>query len=202
MRLLLIDNYDSFTYLLAQYLTELSVTVDVVTEDDAMATSVLSEVPQTVQRYDGIVISPGPKTPADATFSLAIVRAYQEKLPILGVCLGHQIFAYVHGGHVIKGKRPEHGQQATLTHHQQGLLAGLPSPMQIARYHSLVVDTINDDWVIDGYSEDGVNQAMHHRTWPLYSVQFHPESLLTENGHAILANFLTVVDQHATISTP
>ncbi|HEY4399978.1 MAG TPA: aminodeoxychorismate/anthranilate synthase component II [Lactobacillaceae bacterium] len=198
MRILLIDNFDSFTYLLAQYLTELGATVDVVTENDAEMALNQAAVKT---KYQAIVISPGPKTPADATFSQAIVRTYATELPILGVCLGHQVIAHVFGGEVVVGERPVHGKPAILTHAGTGLFAGLKPDLRVARYHSLQVKEISDAFVVDARSEDGVNQAMHHRTLPLYSVQFHPESFLTEQGHELLGNFLMMVKDFEAIST-
>lgn len=193
MRILLIDNYDSFTYLLVTYFKELGQTVTVVTEADALATQVRQSPDTVVADYQAIVISPGPKTPKEAAFSRQVVTIYAGRLPILGVCLGHQVIADVFGGQVVRGDRPQHGVTATLTHNGQGFLTGLPQKLQVARYHSLIVTALPPVFCVDARSEDGVIQAMHHQTLPIWSVQFHPESWMTAHGYDMLNNFLEQV---------
>lgn len=195
MRILLIDNYDSFTYLLVTYFKELGAAVTVVTPDDQMA-AIVRQKPATIQaEFDALVISPGPKSPAEATFSCDVVTIYAGRLPILGVCLGQQVIAAVFGGQVVRGERPQHGVTAHITHHNQGLFAGLPQHLTVARYHSLVVTDLPPTLVVDARSEDGVIQALHHQSLPIFGVQFHPESWMTTHGREILQNFLKQVQQ-------
>lgn len=199
MRILLIDNYDSFTYLLVTYFKELGAEVNVVTDSDAMATEICHSPATVSESFDAIVISPGPKTPIEAEFSRVVVATYAGRLPILGVCLGQQVIAAVYGGQVIRGERPQHGVTSALTHNGQGLFAGLPQNLTVARYHSLIVTDLPAELQVDARSEDGVIQAIHHTTLPIWGVQFHPESWQTMHGHAILQNFLVQVQEFENI---
>ena len=189
--LLMIDNYDSFTYNLVQYFGELGQEVKVVRND---ALSVAEIAALGAQR---IVISPGPCTPNQAGVSLEVLEKLSGKLPILGVCLGHQSLGQAFGGHVIRAKSIMHGKTSPIHHTGVGVFAGLPSPFQATRYHSLVVekDSLPECLEITAWTEneDGSFDeimGLRHRTLPIEGVQFHPESILTEHGHAMLKNFL------------
>jgi len=185
-RILVIDNYDSFVFNLVQYLGQLGVDVDVrrndeVTVDEARA-------------YDGILLSPGPGTPEDAGVCMDVVRACAGEVPILGVCLGHQAIAAVYGGVVDRAPELLHGKTSLVEHHGEGVLAGLPEPFTATRYHSLAVrpDSVPDVLEVTGTTESGVIMALRHRELAVEGVQFHPESVLTEGGHLLLANWLVV----------
>jgi len=183
--LLVIDNYDSFTYNLVQALGSLGAAVEVVRNDAA--------TPEEVERLapERIVISPGPCTPREAGISNRVIRRLAEKVPILGVCLGHQCIAHVYGGSVVRARRPMHGKTSEVDHDGAGVFAGLPRPFRAMRYHSLVVDegTLPADFVVTARA-DGEVMGLRHRAWPLEGVQFHPESYRTETGLALLGNFL------------
>ena len=144
----------------------------------------------------GIIISPGPGKPEDAYVSINILKEYESKIPILGVCLGHQIMAYVHGGTVKKGIRPMHGKVTKISHSGKSLFLGLPSNFSVTRYHSLVTEeySVSQKFNIDAKSQDGAIMAISHKELPLYGIQFHPEAVLTEHGHDILKNFLKICD--------
>ena len=183
-RILVIDNYDSFVFNLVQYLGQLGVEVDVrrndeVTIDEARA-------------YDGILLSPGPGTPEDAGICMDVVRECAGDVPILGVCLGHQAIAAVYGGVVDRAPELLHGKTSLVEHRGEGVLAGLPEPFTATRYHSLAVlpDTVPDVLEVTGTTDSGVIMAVRHRELPVEGVQFHPESVLTEGGYAMLANWL------------
>ena len=185
-RILVIDNYDSFVFNLVQYLGQLGVDVDVrrndeVTVDEARA-------------YDGILLSPGPGTPEDAGVCMDVVRGCAGEVPILGVCLGHQAIAAVYGGVVDRAPELLHGKTSLVEHHGEGVLAGLPQPFTATRYHSLAVrpDSVPDVLEVTGTTESGVIMALRHRELAVEGVQFHPESVLTEGGHLLLANWLVV----------
>ena len=187
--LLVIDNYDSFVHNLARYFRRLGQVTTVVRNDSVSADEVLAMNPQ------AIVLSPGPGTPGTAGNSLSIVRALAPTVPILGVCLGHQTIAQAWGGQVVRADCPIHGRSSTLHHSGDGLFEGLPSPMQVGRYHSLIVSTngLPDDLVVNARLEDGTIMAFHHKAYPLFGVQFHPESVLTEYGYELLARFLRLI---------
>lgn len=184
--LLLVDNYDSFTYNLYQYLAELGADV-LVRRNDALT---LTEIEQLAP--ERIVISPGPGAPAGAGLSLAIVREMGPDVPVLGVCLGHQCIGEAYGGRVVRAPELRHGKASAVYHDGQGALAGLPSPFQAIRYHSLLVEraTLPDCLEVSAYTEDGLIMGLRHREHSVEGVQFHPESVLTEGGHRLLANFL------------
>ncbi|AOS60871.1 aminodeoxychorismate/anthranilate synthase component II [Actinoalloteichus hymeniacidonis] len=185
MRILVVDNYDSFVYNLVQYLAQLDVEVlvrrnDVVEQDD-------------LDQVSGVLISPGPGTPDRAGQSMELIRRCAERaLPVLGVCLGHQAIAQVWGGVVERAPELLHGKTSLVHHDGSGVLTGLPNPFVATRYHSLTVrpDTVPADFEVTGRTESGVVMAIRHRTLPIEGVQFHPESVLTDGGHRMLANWL------------
>lgn len=190
--LLMIDNYDSFTFNLVQYLGELGQEVRVVRNDALDVAGIRRLAPA------GIVISPGPGTPDDAGVSLQVLHELGGSVPILGVCLGHQAIGQVFGGHVIRAGSIMHGKTSPVRHRGQGVFKGLPDPLEATRYHSLVVDKtrVPDCLEVTAWTEnpDGsIDEIMglRHRTLPIEGVQFHPESILTRQGHALLGNFLT-----------
>jgi len=182
--ILVIDNYDSFTWNLVHYLMELGAQVEVVRNDDISAGQALSSGAQ------AFLISPGPKTPNEAGVSLDLVAACADAgKPLLGVCLGHQTIGQHFGGTVARGGLM-HGKTSPVTHDNSGLFAGLPSPFLATRYHSLIVENVPSSLVVNATSDDGHVMGFRHATLPIHSVQFHPESIATEHGHAMLANFM------------
>lgn len=187
----MLDNYDSFVYNLSAYLREAGQEVLVRRADEAS----LSEIYDL--RPDGIILSPGPKRPADAVESLLVLKEFQNKIPILGVCLGHQVIGHAFGGKVCKGHTPMHGKITALRHDNSGLFWGLPSSFAVTRYHSLVVSSqqLPACFLVNAWSEDGVIMGMQHRTMPIYSVQFHPEAVLTQFGHELLLNFHKICER-------
>ncbi|WP_027284216.1 anthranilate synthase component II [Rubritepida flocculans] len=183
--LLLIDNYDSFTFNLYHFLGDLGVE-PVVARNDAITV-------QEAMRASAIVLSPGPCTPNEAGICLPLIAAAAEaKLPLLGVCLGHQAIGQAFGGRVIRAPEPVHGKVWEVSHHGEDLFAGLPSPLRATRYHSLVVEraTLPADLAITAETSDGLIMGLAHRALPIHGVQFHPESIASEHGHGILRNFL------------
>ena len=185
--LLMLDNYDSFTYNLVQYLGELGAELEVYRNDAITVDEIERLAPA------GIVVSPGPGTPAEAGVSMPVIRRCAERIPILGVCLGHQAIGEVFGGVVERGPVPVHGKTALIHHDGRGVFAGLPSPFEATRYHSLVVRRagLPACLEISAESEDGLIMGLRHHTLPVEGVQFHPESILTASGKALLGNFLT-----------
>lgn len=185
--ILLLDNYDSFTFNLYQALSELGADVLVVRNDKIS----VDEVEQMAPRLDGIVISPGPCTPAEAGISVPLVQRLAGQAPILGVCLGHQAVGAAFGGTITRAPRLMHGKVSSISHNGQGVLAGLPNPFQATRYHSLIVERWSLPDVLEITAEaDGLVMGFRHRTLPVEGVQFHPESILTPSGNDLLANFL------------
>ncbi|HHC5282633.1 TPA: aminodeoxychorismate synthase component 2 [Salmonella enterica] len=184
--ILLIDNYDSFTWNLYQYFCELGAEVQVRRNDALTLARIDALNPQK------IVISPGPCTPDDAGISLAVIRHYAGRIPMLGVCLGHQAMAQAFGATVVRAAKVMHGKTSPITHNGQGVFRGLPSPLTVTRYHSLIVDpaTLPECFEITAWSETQEIMGIRHRQWDLEGVQFHPESILSEQGHALLENFL------------
>ena len=184
--LLLIDNYDSFTYNLYQYLAELGAEV-LIYRNDAIT---LAEVESLAPSH--IVISPGPGAPARAGVSNAVIEHFGPRIPTLGVCLGHQCIGVVFGGQVIRAPLPVHGKIAQIIHRQRDLFYGLPNPFEGARYHSLVVEraSLPEALAITAETEDGLIMAIQHQAYPITGLQFHPESILTQHGKALLQNFL------------
>jgi anthranilate synthase/aminodeoxychorismate synthase-like glutamine amidotransferase len=184
---LVIDNYDSFTYNLVQYLGELGAGVTVMRNDVASLEDVVNA------KADRIVISPGPGRPEQAGITMDVIRRLGESTPILGVCLGHQAIGAVFGGDVVRAAVPMHGKTSTIEHNGQGVFSGIAGPFQASRYHSLVVAEkgLPDDLEITARTlEDANIMGLRHRTWPVHGVQFHPESILTGEGKTILRNFL------------
>ena len=184
MRVLVVDNYDSFTYNLVQYLGELGAAIDVVRNDRASVDELLERAP------DRVVVSPGPCTPAQAGISIeSMARFPRAGIPTLGVCLGHQALAAAFGGEVIR-HRPVHGKTGVIEHDGRTIFAGLRSPLTVGRYHSLIVDSALPDCLECSARAEGIVMAIRHRELPAEGVQFHPESVLTEEGMGLLANFL------------
>ena len=184
--LLMIDNYDSFTYNLHQYLSELGAEVVTVRNDKTSLKEMEGLAPE------GIVISPGPSTPLEAGISNDVIRHFGPKLPILGVCLGHQCMGYVYGATVDRAGEIRHGKTSMIHHDGKGVLAGLPNPFEAIRYHSLVVypDTMPDCLEVTAWTENGLIMGLRHKEYPLEGVQFHPESIMTPMGKPLLRNFL------------
>ena len=186
-RVVVIDNYDSFVYNLVQYLGELGAT-PIVYRHDAIDVDGVRDL-----QPDAVLVSPGPRRPEDAGVSNAVIRDCGSRgVPVLGVCLGLQCIGQVYGGEVVRAPRVMHGKTSVITHDGEGVFAGLPNPLQATRYHSLVVgrDSVPDDLTVSAESEDGLVMGLRHRHHPVEGVQFHPESILTDSGHALLANFL------------
>ena len=185
-RILVIDNYDSFVFNLVQYLGQLGADVDVRRNDEVTV--------EEARAYDGILLSPGPGTPEDAGVCMEVVRHCAGDVPILGVCLGHQAIAAVYGGVVDRAPELLHGKTSLVVHSGEGVLAGLPEPFTATRYHSLAVrpDSVPEVLQVTGSTDSGVIMALRHRDLPVEGVQFHPESVLTEGGHQLLANWLVV----------
>ena len=189
---LLLDNYDSFTYNLRHYLGELGAEVEVRRNDAISADEALA------LGAEGIVISPGPRDPDRAGICLEVIekaaKGNTARLPILGVCLGHQCIGQVFGGRVVLAPKPMHGKVSEITHTGEGVLAGLPSPFKATRYHSLTLEreSLPDCLEITAESDDGVIQGLRHRDFPIHGVQFHPESIASEHGHQVIQNFLDI----------
>jgi anthranilate synthase component 2 len=184
--ILVIDNYDSFTWNLVHYLMDLGAAVEVVRNDAITVSEAMSS------GAEAFLISPGPKTPHEAGISLELVAACaQFRKPLLGVCLGHQAIGQYFGGNVIRGGLM-HGKTSPVTHDNSGLFQGLPSPFTATRYHSLIVENVPDTLVINANSDDGLVMGFRHKELPIHGVQFHPESIATEYGHEMLANFMTL----------
>ncbi len=185
--ILLLDNYDSFTYNLYQYLCELGAEVLVKRNDEVTVGEVAALAP------DRIVISPGPCTPNEAGISIALIRELGEQVPILGVCLGHQAIGAAYGGTVVRAPKVMHGKLSAIHHIGVGVFAGLPDPFQATRYHSLIVQRADLPACLEvtAWTDDGLIMGLRHRHYPVEGVQFHPESIMTEAGKALLRNFLT-----------
>lgn len=186
--LLMIDNYDSFTFNLVQYFQQLGQEIVVKRNDEISIADIEALAPT------HLVISPGPCTPNEAGISLVAIEHFATRMPILGVCLGHQAMAQVFGAKVVRAKRVMHGKVSAITHTGQRLFEGLNQPLTVTRYHSLLVDAVPEGFVLDAWFDDPIHgreiMAMSHQDLPLYGVQFHPESILTEQGLELLANFL------------
>ena len=203
--LLLIDNYDSFTYNLVQYLRELAFEVMVYHHDKISIAEVVAAKPS------HIIISPGPGRPEDAGITLPLIRALCGRIPILGVCLGHQALAAAFGGKIVCASEIMHGKTSLIYHHQQGIFSGMPQPFTAMRYHSLVIDPatlptefIMTAWTLNASGKPADIMGIQHRHLPLVGVQFHPESIATQAGHLLLANFLhhfTMSSDHVSVQT-
>ena len=183
---LMIDNYDSFTFNLVQYLGELGAKVEVVRNDEITLDEVAARAPAR------IVISPGPCTPSEAGISVPLIQRFAGKVPILGVCLGHQAIGQAFGGRVVRAARVMHGKLSPIVHEGTGVFGGLPSPFTATRYHSLAIEraSLPDALEVTATADDGEIMGVRHRSYPVEGVQFHPEAILTEHGRRLLANFL------------
>ena len=190
--LLMIDNYDSFTYNIVQYFAELGQEVLVKCNDEIDLAGIKALKP------DYIVVGPGPCSPKEAGVSVDVIRHFAGKIPVLGVCLGHQSMGYAFGGDIVRAQTLMHGKVSAVQHIGAGVFAGLPNPVTCTRYHSLVIDraSLPDCLEITAWTDDGEIMGVRHKTLPLEGVQFHPEALLTEHGHDMLRNFL---QQHAPV---
>ena len=186
MKILMVDNYDSFTYNIVQYFGELGAAVTVVRNDEVSLADIVAHAPT------HLVISPGPCSPAEAGISVAAIQHFAGKLPILGVCLGHQAIGAAFGGKIIRAKQLMHGKTSVISTTQQGVFAGLPAQFTVNRYHSLAIErsTCPAELELSAWTDDGEIMGVRHKTLPIQGVQFHPESILTEHGHAMLKNFL------------
>ncbi|WP_092514336.1 aminodeoxychorismate/anthranilate synthase component II [Afipia sp. GAS231] len=189
--IVIIDNYDSFVFNIARYFRELGEATEVI-RNDAVSVSELVDL-----RPRAVVISPGPCTPSEAGISTAVVQELSGRVPILGICLGHQCIGSVFGGCVARARRPMHGRSSYVTHDGRGLFKELPSPLCVGRYHSLVVEldeSCAPHLTVTAWSSEGEIMALAHRHQPTYGVQFHPESILTQQGHTLLTNFLRLTE--------
>ncbi len=186
IKLLMVDNYDSFTYNLVQYFGELGAEVEVFRNDEVTLEGIAERAP------DRLVISPGPCSPAEAGISVAAIRHFAGRVPILGVCLGHQSIGAAFGGRIVRARELMHGKTSLITTTQEGVFAGLPRQFTVNRYHSLAIEraTLPPELTITAWCDDGEIMGVRHRDLPVQGVQFHPESILTEHGHALLRNFL------------
>ena len=184
--LLMIDNYDSFVYNLVRYFEEIGESVEVIRNDKINMHMIDGS------KYLGIIISPGPKNPKETGLSLDIINKFKDKIPILGICLGHQCIGHYFGSRIIKGKKPMHGKISEITHNNKGLFYNVKNPVKVTRYHSLIIDKekLPKELEITAKTSDGVIMGIRHNKFPIYGVQFHPEAELTEEGHKILENFI------------
>jgi anthranilate synthase/aminodeoxychorismate synthase-like glutamine amidotransferase len=189
--ILVIDNYDSFTYNLVQYLGELGADLVVRRNDEVTLDEIETLAPQ------GIVISPGPGRPENAGISVDLIRRFSESMVILGVCLGHQVISYAFGGKIVAAPRLMHGKTSKIHYSAQSIFENLPNPFEATRYHSLMVenDTLPEELAVTAVADDKVIMALEHRTCPVYGVQFHPESILTHAGKVLLSNFIEIVNK-------
>ena len=185
-KLLMIDNYDSFTYNIVQYFGELGAAVTVVRNDEVSLADIAAQAPT------HLVISPGPCSPAEAGISVAAIQHFAGKLPILGVCLGHQAIGAAFGGQIVRAQQLMHGKTSVISTTQQGVFAGLPAQFTVNRYHSLAIERSScpAELELTAWTDDGEIMGVRHRSLPIQGLQFHPESILTEHGHAMLKNFL------------
>ncbi|MGL5415686.1 MAG: anthranilate synthase component II [Clostridium sp.] len=190
--LVMIDNYDSFVYNLVRYFNELEEDVKVFRKDK-ISIDELKKI-----KMDGIVISPGPKAPKDSEEIIEIIKEFKGKVPILGVCLGHQCIGYAFGGKVVKGKKPVHGKVSKIINNSEGIFENSKKEFNVTRYHSLIVDkeTLPEELMITAETTDGVIMGLQHRNYKIYGVQYHPEAVLTEEGHRILKNFIEICKEN------
>jgi len=186
--ILLIDNYDSFTYNLVHYLSALGAKVEVIRNDAKRASDIIASKP------DGIVVSPGPATPNEAGICLELITLNNGQIPLFGVCLGHQSIGQAYGGNVVRAAQVMHGKTSAVTHTNKGIFVGIASPFTATRYHSLIVEkaSLPDCLEVTAETADGTIMALQHKTQPVFGVQFHPESIASEHGHDMLRNFLNV----------
>ena len=186
--LLMIDNYDSFVFNLVRYIEELGEKV-LVYRNDKITIDEINNL-----GIDGIIISPGPKSPKEAGISLDIIHNFKGIKPILGICLGHQCIGHYFGSKIIKGKEPVHGKISYINHTNKDLFEGVNNPLRVTRYHSLIIDkaNINEDLEVTSYTKDNVIMGVRHKKYPIFGVQFHPEAEMTEDGHNLLKNFIDI----------
>lgn len=184
----ILDNYDSFVYNIYAYFQEIGVDVEIERIDKISLEEIIAKDPK------AIILSPGPGHPKDAELSLKLIEYYKGKKPILGICLGHQAIGYFFGGQIKKGNRPIHGKVCPIVHSGKNLFKDIPDDINVTRYHSLIVDekNIDDEFYFDAKTNDGVLMAMTHKKYPIYSLQFHPEAVLTEYGHEMIRNFIKI----------
>lgn len=184
--LLLIDNYDSFTYNLYQFIGEIYPDIKVLRNDQIEVSDII------LMKPDGIVLSPGPGRPENAGICIDVIEKFDIKIPILGICLGHQAIGYAYGAKIIKSNIIKHGKTSIVTHNRQGLFNGIKNPIKAMRYHSLIIDkdSLTDELEITAEAEDGTIMGIKHKKFPVYGLQFHPESILTEEGKSILKNYV------------
>lgn len=189
--LLMIDNYDSFVYNLVRYFEELGEEI-IIYRNDKITIDEIEKM-----NIDGIIISPGPKSPKEAGLSLDIIDKFKDKLPILGICLGHQCIGHYFNAVVKKGKEPVHGKMFNITHNNKGLFMDVKSPLRVTRYHSLIVDKekFPEELEITSETEDNIIMGIKHKKYNIYGVQFHPEAEMTEEGHKILENFIKITKE-------
>lgn len=194
--LLMIDNYDSFVYNLVRYFEELGEEI-VIYRNDKISIEDIENM-----NIDGIVISPGPKSPKEAGVSLEVIDKFKGKLPILGICLGHQCIGYYFNAAIKKGNEPVHGKMFNITHNNEGLFQNVKNPLRVTRYHSLIVSRENlpDNIEITSETEDKVIMGIKHKEYPIYGVQFHPEAEMTEEGHKILNNFINITKEFSKLN--
>lgn len=190
--LIMIDNYDSFVYNLVTYFKELKEEI-ITYRNDEITEEIINEI-----NPDGIVISPGPKSPKEAGEVLNIIDKFKEKIPILGICLGHQSIGYYFGGEIIKGDTPMHGKISLISNNGQGIFKDVKEKINVTRYHSLIIkrETLPNELEITAITEDGVIMGIKHKEFPIYGVQYHPEAVLTEEGHAVLKNFIDICKEY------
>lgn len=191
----MIDNYDSFVYNLATYFIELDCEIKIFRNDKISLEEIEFLIKE--QNLEAIILSPGPKSPAESRICLDIIHTFSGRIPILGVCLGHQIIGYCNGADIIKAPVPKHGKISSITHSGKRLFKNLPNPMNVTRYHSLIIDenSLPEDFSIDAKTKEGIIMAISHKTLPVLGVQFHPEAVLTEKGHQLLKNFINIVKE-------
>lgn len=184
--LLMIDNYDSFVYNLVRYIEEIGESVEVIRNDKIKMNLIDNN------KYLGIIISPGPKNPSESGSCLDIIDKFKGRIPILGICLGHQCIGHYFGNRIIKGKMPMHGKISEITHNNKGIFYDIKNPLKVTRYHSLIIEkkNLSEELEVTAETTDGVIMGIEHNKFPIYGVQFHPEAELTEEGHKILENFI------------
>jgi para-aminobenzoate synthetase component II len=189
--LLMIDNYDSFVFNLVRYIEELGEEV-LIYRNDKISIEEIKKL-----NIDGIIISPGPKSPKEAGISLDILHNFKGIKPILGICLGHQCIGYYFNNKVIKGREPVHGKISYINHNDKDLFKGVKNPLRVTRYHSLIIDkeSLNNDIEVTSYTDDNIIMGIRHKTYPIFGVQFHPEAEMTEEGHKILENFINIAKE-------
>lgn len=184
--ILMIDNYDSFVYNLVRYFREIDEEVEVFRNDKINIDKI------DITKYEGVVISPGPKNPSEAGVSLKIIDKFKGKIPILGICLGHQCIGQYFGASITKGEKPVHGKVSSISHNNKGIFKDIKSPLNVTRYHSLVVNNDSKELIVTAKTDDNVIMGIKHKVYDIFGVQFHPEAELTEEGHKILKNFVNI----------